>query len=78
MLSNRVGTFLVLLGFLLVGLYILSDIAQAPVCNFFLFGILFLGVGLVLWFRNPAPPPQPSGRFRLIRGRGKKPNKGKK
>ncbi len=78
MLSNRVGTFLILLGFLLVGLYILSDISQAPVCNFFLFGILSLGVGLVLWFRNPAPPPQPSGRFRIIRGMGKKQNKGKK
>jgi hypothetical protein len=67
MLINRIGTFFILLGLGLLGLFILSDIADAPSCNFLVFGAILLGIGIFLWLKDPAPPPQPSGRFRLFK-----------
>jgi hypothetical protein len=72
MLINRIGTFFILLGVALIALFILSDIAKAPSCGYLIIGAVFLGLGIVLWFRNPAPPPKPSGRFRIFKGSEKK------
>lgn len=71
MISNRIGTFLILVGLLLVSLYIYSDMVKAPVCNLLLIGGSCLALGIFLWFRNPASPPQESGRFRILRKREK-------
>jgi hypothetical protein len=75
MLANRVGTFFILLGIALIALFILSDIAQSPICGLLFFGTIFLGLGIVLWTRNPAPPSEPSGRFRLMKKMGKRPDR---
>ena len=64
---NRIGTFLIFLGILMVALFVLSDIARAPTCNFLAVGAVSLGLGVFLWLRDPpsaGPPPQ---RFRTVK-----------
>ncbi len=75
MLINRIGTFFFFIGLGLIGLFILSDIAKTPTCNFLIFGAISLGLGIILWLRDPAPPPQETGRFRILRSGGKKQEK---
>lgn len=60
------------LGALLVGLFILSDIAEAQTCGFLWIGLFCLVLGIFLWFRDPAPRPQPTDRFRLLKSMQKK------
>jgi multisubunit Na+/H+ antiporter MnhG subunit len=72
MIANRIGTFFILLGLLLVALFVYSDLAKAPTCNLLLFGGISLALGIFLWLRNPAPPHQESGRFGILKKRGKK------
>lgn len=72
MMINRVGTFFILFGLALIGLFILSDIAKAPSCNYLVFGGAALGFGIFLWLRDPVKPGPPAERFRLLRGRNKK------
>lgn len=71
-MTNRIGTFFILLGLGLIGLFVLSDMAQTPTCGFFLSGVILLGLGIFLWVQHPRPPAQPSGRFRILRGRPRK------
>lgn len=69
---NRIGTFFILLGIGLIGLFILSDIAQAPTCNFLVLGAVSLIVGIALWFRDPAPQGPPPERFRILKSINKR------
>lgn len=75
MLINRIGTFFILIGLGLIGLFILSDIAESPSCNYLVFGAVLLGLGIFLWFRDPPHPPEPTGRFRLLQRSKKKQDK---
>lgn len=75
MMTHKVGTFLILLGIVLLALFVYSDIVQAPECNLLIFGGVSLGLGIFLWFRNPSPSPPESGRFRLLRSANKKQNR---
>ncbi len=75
MLAHRIGTFLMMVGIVLVGLFIASDAAGAPTCNFLAAGVVLLVLGIFLWFRNPLPSGPPSGRFRILKGAGKKQDK---
>lgn len=68
---HRIGTFLIFVGALLVGLFILSDLAETPTCGFLLSGSTLLALGIYLWFRDPVER-QPTERFRLLRGAQKK------
>jgi hypothetical protein len=77
MMSNRIGTFLILVGLFLIGLFAYSDMVKAPVCNLLIIGGVTLALGVFLWFRNPTPPGQPTGRFRILKGAGKKQEKKK-
>jgi hypothetical protein len=77
MLVNRVGTFFILLGLMLIVLFVYSDLVDAPVCSMLIYGGVSLALGVFLWFRNPAPPSQPTGRFRIFKSRGKKDEKKK-
>jgi hypothetical protein len=72
MLINKVGTFLILIGLLLIGLFIYSDLVDAPACGYLFFGGITLAAGIYMWFRNPLPPPKPPDRFRLFRKQVKK------
>ncbi|HEX9018896.1 MAG TPA: hypothetical protein VF806_06900 [Anaerolineaceae bacterium] len=67
MVGNRIGIFFILIGLGLIGLYLLSDVAHSPSCGFLVFGGILLAFGILLWLRNPKPPPQPSGRFRMLK-----------
>jgi hypothetical protein len=78
MLINRIGTFFILLGIFLVVLFVLSDIAQAPTCNFLIIGGVSLSLGIFLWFKDPAPPGPPTGRFRIFKNKGSKNKKQEK
>ncbi len=75
MLINRVGTFFIIVGVALIGLFILSDIADMPTCNLLIFGAILLGLGIFMWFKDPAPPPQSTGRFRMLKRTPKKQDK---
>lgn len=68
-MAYRIGTFFILLGLGLLGLFVLSDMAHSPTCGFFISGAILLSLGIFLWVQHPRPPAQPSGRFRLLRGR---------
>ncbi len=75
MLVNRIGTFCALVGVLLIGLFVLSDMAKTPTCNLLFAGAILLVLGIFLWLKNPAPPPQETGRFRILRKGDKKQGK---
>jgi hypothetical protein len=69
---NRIGTFFILIGLALIGLFVLSDIAKATTCSLLVFGAISLILGIVLWLRDPVKPGPPATRFRLFKGAGKK------
>jgi hypothetical protein len=75
MLINRIGTFFILIGLGLIGLFILSDIAESPTCNYLVIGAILLALGIFLWFKDPRPPSEPTGRFRLLQKSKKKDKK---
>jgi hypothetical protein len=65
---RRAGTFFILLGILLVGLYVLSDVAKSP--TFWLLATGGLGIGVGIGMRLSASKTEAqadSGRFRLIK-----------
>jgi len=63
---KRMGNFLIMLGFFLVVLFVLSDIATSPQFGLFLVGAALAGLGFVL--RAAAKPVEriPSGRFQTL------------
>lgn len=65
--TNRIGTFLMLIGVLLIFLFVFSDIAGQPAYLYFFLGGLSLVLGAVLWWSSPKPPPPPSERFRSVK-----------
>jgi len=69
MLRQRFGTFFLVIGFALIGLFILTDLGDKPLFGFFFLGVLGILGGVVLWWRAPSSPPPPasSGRFRLVK-----------
>ena len=71
----RVGTFLLLVGFLLVVIFVLSDLSHSVDFRYLFFGGLCLAGGFFLRWSHPKPPPEPSSRFRILRE--KKEKKGK-
>ncbi len=76
--SNRIGTYLVLIGVVLIFMFIFSDVAGKPAFGYFFLGALSMVVGVALWWRSPAPPSEPPARFRTMRRlmkRDKKENK---
>ena len=78
MLRQRFGTFLLVIGLALIGIFILTDFGDKPQFGFFFLGVLGILGGVVLWWRAPnAPPPPSSGRFRLVKSLSNR-NKAKK
>jgi hypothetical protein len=61
-MSSRIGTFFIVIGISLIALFVISDMAQSPMCQLLLAGVVSLGIGVFLWRRNWAPP-QPGTRF---------------
>ncbi len=64
---NRIGTFLFVVGIGLIVLFILSDLAKAPSCNFLAAGAIALILGILLWVRDPVQPGPKAERFRTAR-----------
>jgi len=65
--TRRIGTFCILLGTGLIVMFILSDLAKAPSCNFLIAGGFLFALGIVLWMRSPAPAGPKAERFRTVR-----------
>jgi uncharacterized membrane protein HdeD (DUF308 family) len=63
---QRIGSFLILIGLILLVIFFASDQSQDPQFGLFFGGtVLTILGGFMFWhFR---PPPTPSGRFRLFR-----------
>ncbi len=68
---NRLGTFFMWLGSGGVMIFILSDLAHAPIPALLFGGLACIGLGCYLWWRDPRQPAQPSNRFRLLKKRTK-------
>ncbi len=66
--ANRIGTYLLLLGVILMFLFIFSDVAGNAAFGYFFVSVLCLLIGGVLWWRSPSPPPsEPPARFRTVK-----------
>jgi hypothetical protein len=76
---GRIGTFFLLIGFVLLVLFFLTDTAGGPVFNYFCWSAILLVLGFV--FRGQLKKTyQPSGRFNIFKRLKPKPkdDKGKK
>jgi len=69
----KVGTFFMVIGLIILGLFAVASRADVEGTSGLLFwGLLTFILGFFLWRRFPAPPPEPSNRFRILkRGRRK-------
>jgi hypothetical protein len=72
MLSNRVGTFFMLVGGFAVFLAIVIGQAGGSSGKAFFFGLVAFLFGLWLWWRSPRPERQADARFRMVTRRRKK------
>lgn len=69
----RFGNFLLIIGITLVLLFVYTDAASEPYFRYILFGVVLILLGMFLRWITPAQSPPPSGRFRLLKSRPKKP-----
>ena len=65
--TNRLGSFFLIIGVALVGLFILSDMGDKPLFGYFFFGLVTVVLGLYLRWRSPNQPAAPAGRFTIIK-----------
>ncbi len=66
-MSGRIGTFFFFVGLVLLALFFASDLANDPRFNLFFLGLTAVVIGILL-IRRGRKPPEPSSRFRLVRG----------
>lgn len=65
-LISRIGTFLILIGVLVIFLFIASDVGEKTYFQYFFLGIILLSAGFILKRKTAAPPAQ-SNRFLWLR-----------
>lgn len=65
-LANRVSTFILVMGIALIGLFVLSTIAQDTQLILLVVGLLLVGLSLLLDRRYPRPEKPRAERFRLV------------
>ncbi|MFA5837408.1 MAG: hypothetical protein WC837_10685 [Bellilinea sp.] len=64
----RVGTFFMLVGLIILMLFVFAVKAGVDKSEgMLLWGLLAFALGAFLYFRFPKPPPEPSGRFRILK-----------
>jgi hypothetical protein len=66
-IGRRVGTFSLVVGVLLILYFVFSATVQTIFMGSLLGGIALVGLGFLLIATHPLPPPQDSGRFRILR-----------
>jgi hypothetical protein len=64
---RRIGNFFIILGIFLIGLFLLSDIANTPNFNLLVFGGFSFLAGVVSKWTSPKEEPKENTRFRLIK-----------
>jgi hypothetical protein len=64
---NRIGNFLLFLGVFLIGLFLLSDIANTPNFSLLVYGGISFLAGIISKWTGPKADRPPNTRFRLIR-----------
>lgn len=72
----RVGQFFLTIGLVVLVLFWATGEVNQPDWSFFCGGALAVALGVLLIVRD-RPPPQETGRFRMIKERGRKRGKGK-
>ncbi len=75
-MSYRFGQFLLYVGLIVLIIFFASDYARQPHLGYLCSGVLLLYLAGILIVRN-RKPPEPSQRFRLLRGRRGKEKKSK-
>ncbi|NPV56523.1 MAG: hypothetical protein HPY76_07620 [Anaerolineae bacterium] len=66
---GRVGTFLILLGVLLIFLFVFSDLAGQVELKYLFYGAGGVFLGFLLRWVSPRPERPSSDRFRILRAR---------
>ncbi len=74
---NRIGTFFILLGILIIILFIASDMGSETYFSYFYVGGILLIIGFILKRTSP-PPPSANARFEMIRNFKKRRREGKR
>lgn len=70
-MKKRFGIFFLVIGLLLLGLFILTDMGGQPHFPYFLAAGLAMIGGIILLWRSPSTAPAaPNGRFRTIKKLG--------
>ncbi len=76
--KGRVGQFILFIGLILLVIFFTTDQAKHPQYELFFFGLIGVGCGVYLIWRDLKPPPE-SQRFRSLRKwRDKQGDRGKK
>lgn len=64
----KVGTFFMMVGSVILLLFFFAAKAGVDKSAGLLFGgLITFALGAFLWFRFPKPPPESSGRFRMLK-----------
>jgi hypothetical protein len=66
-IGRRVGSFSFVIGMLLILYFVFSASVQTIVMGALLGGLALVGIGFLMIVTHPSPPPQDSGRFRILR-----------
>lgn len=68
----KIGTFLMVVGAIILVLFVVSVRGGVEDnAGYLLWGLGIFVLGYFLWHRFPGPRPDPSGRFRILKGSGK-------
>ncbi len=73
-LANRVSTFILVMGLALIGLFVLSIIAEQVQIVLLVVGLLLVALAVFLNVRFPVAEQPRSERFRLMKKKGPKNN----
>ena len=69
---NRIGSFFLLIGIILLFMFIFSDVAGSVQFTYLLFSGLMLFTGIIMKATHPNPPSEPSQRFKALREQSQK------
>jgi hypothetical protein len=65
--KSQIGLYFLIIGAIMLAIFFVSDQSQSPQFLLFFGGVLVVGFGISLIWRDRKPPPSESARFRTYR-----------